>query len=213
MRINVAFTHVPLLALGPGRRVGVWFQGCSLRCPGCMSEELWEHRETGWEDVARVSAALLAAYGRESCCGVTVSGGEPLEQADALRELLCYLASGGVEDILVYTGYTAAFVVRNFPWLVNTAGAMVSGPYRNARPTQCIWKGSANQRLTVFNPSLHERYQNWRMGEKRVAQVLPLVAGVRVLGILAPGHLAALGGRVIGNGDAQIGQEQRYGHG
>ncbi|MCT5046402.1 radical SAM protein, partial [Pseudomonas aeruginosa] len=27
--------------MGTGRRLGIWFQGCSIRCPGCISADTW----------------------------------------------------------------------------------------------------------------------------------------------------------------------------
>ena len=38
-KIRVRFIHFPVETLGPGRRVGVWLQGCSIRCVGCISPE------------------------------------------------------------------------------------------------------------------------------------------------------------------------------
>src|SRR3546814_9784731 len=43
MRIAVSRLHFPVTALGPGRRIGLWLQGCSIRCPGCISVDTWAH--------------------------------------------------------------------------------------------------------------------------------------------------------------------------
>ena len=40
-QIGLNRVHFPVTALGPGRRVGIWLQGCSIRCPGCMSLDTW----------------------------------------------------------------------------------------------------------------------------------------------------------------------------
>ncbi|MBW6186918.1 4Fe-4S cluster-binding domain-containing protein, partial [Pseudomonas aeruginosa] len=29
------------LAVGNILRLGIWFQGCSIRCPGCISADTW----------------------------------------------------------------------------------------------------------------------------------------------------------------------------
>ncbi|WP_461325238.1 4Fe-4S cluster-binding domain-containing protein [Bradyrhizobium diazoefficiens] len=41
IRISVSRIHFPVTTLGPGRRLGIWFQGCSIRCPGCISMDTW----------------------------------------------------------------------------------------------------------------------------------------------------------------------------
>ena len=40
-RIALSRIHFPVTTLGPGRRIGIWFQGCSIRCPGCISMDTW----------------------------------------------------------------------------------------------------------------------------------------------------------------------------
>src|SRR6185503_5851184 len=66
--------HYPLTELGPGRRAGVWFQGCTIRCPGCMSVDTWPRRPERAVPVAEV-LGWLAGLGPVD--GVTISGGEP----------------------------------------------------------------------------------------------------------------------------------------
>ncbi|HSV19446.1 MAG TPA: 4Fe-4S cluster-binding domain-containing protein, partial [Casimicrobiaceae bacterium] len=49
MKRNVAATatielnkaHWPVTVLGPGKRIGLWLQGCSIHCPGCVSQDTW----------------------------------------------------------------------------------------------------------------------------------------------------------------------------
>ena len=31
--------HFPVTTLGPGNRIGIWVQGCTIRCPGCVSAD------------------------------------------------------------------------------------------------------------------------------------------------------------------------------
>ena len=73
---------------GPGRRAVIWVQGCSLGCPGCWNPQ---SHPVDRGRVVRISMLLawledLSAANRIS--GLTVSGGEPLEQAAALEALL-----------------------------------------------------------------------------------------------------------------------------
>lgn len=90
---------------GPGLRVVLWVQGCPLGCPGCFNPASHAQRPPGskWP-VARVAAELSAAL--RSADGLTISGGEPFEQAPALAMLLAALRRDrGDFSVICFTGY------------------------------------------------------------------------------------------------------------
>ncbi|MEW2569310.1 4Fe-4S cluster-binding domain-containing protein [Streptomyces sp. NPDC047070] len=85
--VRVADGYFPVETLGPGRRLGVWFQGCELACPGCMSRHTWDAAGGRTATVGE----LLELWGTAldlGAAGLTVSGGEPLAQPAALAALL-----------------------------------------------------------------------------------------------------------------------------
>jgi ATP-dependent Clp protease ATP-binding subunit ClpB len=84
VRINKA--HYPVATLGPGTRVGIWFQGCTLACPGCLSRDTWEADEGTSLPLASLIAWIDGLEGPID--GVTISGGEPFQQPVALAGLL-----------------------------------------------------------------------------------------------------------------------------
>ena len=74
----------PSLCDGTGYRTVLFLQGCDLHCKGCHNKETW--------DIAkgiRIAVAELADTLRKSCFNkeLTISGGEPLMQADAVYEV------------------------------------------------------------------------------------------------------------------------------
>ncbi len=78
---------------GPGVRYIVFMQGCPLRCHCCHNPDTWEFSAGNSEDVADVFARIKRCksyFGAKG--GVTVSGGEPLMQADFVSALfdLCH---------------------------------------------------------------------------------------------------------------------------
>lgn len=78
---------------GPGIRFVVFMQGCNLRCGCCHNPDTWNIGEgTPYtaEDVVKKVVRYKEYFGSEG--GITVSGGEPLLQADFVRELfeLCH---------------------------------------------------------------------------------------------------------------------------
>ncbi|TVR67869.1 MAG: radical SAM protein [Candidatus Competibacteraceae bacterium] len=134
-------------ALGPGRRAVVWVQGCSLRCPGCMVPETWSTQGGQSFDPVDLAHQVL---GRESISGVTVSGGEPTEQAEAVAALLAAVKQAG-KNTWVYSGYTLEELLdRADPAvdaLLSFTDVLVDGRYEAAQGGRYRWRGSANQRI------------------------------------------------------------------
>lgn len=73
---------------GPGLRYVIFLQGCPLRCKYCHNPETWSI-ESGTlrtaDDLCRTVTRYRTYFGDTG--GVTVSGGEPLLQADFIAEL------------------------------------------------------------------------------------------------------------------------------
>lgn len=155
MKLALSRAHFPVTTLGPGRRLGIWFQGCSIRCPHCISADTWGPGR-GTTTVQAVLTAVepwLAEAG-----GVTVSGGEPFDQPEALRALLDGVRARPGVDILVYSGHP---VERLTPHLVAMSGlidALITDPYDVAAPQTKALRGSDNQRLHLLTPLGKERF-------------------------------------------------------
>jgi len=153
--------YYPVTALGPGRRLGVWVQGCSLACPGCMSRHTWDPVAGAEVGVDVVEDAWRDAL-LDGADGVTISGGEPLEQP-AAGELLRRLAHvrdhlRPSSDILLYTGFSRREAVRRAEGTLASADAVITGRYVASRPTRLIWRGSSNQRLIPLTDRGAARY-------------------------------------------------------
>src|SRR5438045_2768327 len=86
-------------ANGPGRRAVLWFQGCSLNCPGCFNPQT--HAFSGGEGVTvEEMVARLVGLG-DSIEGVTLSGGEPFQHRLAVLSLLSQLRAETKLGVLV----------------------------------------------------------------------------------------------------------------
>lgn len=142
--VSVSRLHFPVTTLGPGRRVGLWLQGCSIRCPGCISVDTWDPG-VGTVPVADVFDRLSAFAGEAD--GLTVSGGEPFDQPDALAAVLAHWRAVAGTPTLVFTGREFGDVrawLSDHPDLVD---ALVSGPFRSDVPQTLALRGSDNQRI------------------------------------------------------------------
>ena len=130
--VGINRLHWPVTVLGPGRRVGIWFQGCSIGCPGCVSRDTWAAPDPGDQvsvgDLVDRIDALTDDGVSGLIDGVTVTGGEPFEQPEALEELLPALREwldsrdAVSADLLVYTGFEEAEARRRGPGGVRTGG-------------------------------------------------------------------------------------------
>lgn len=98
IRINSIMNN-PSLCDGYGYRTVLFLQGCNLRCPGCQNPSTWDINKGKVVDVKDLAHLL-----REKCLNkkLTISGGEPLLQIEALKELLEELNDF---DLCLYTGH------------------------------------------------------------------------------------------------------------
>lgn len=140
--IRISRLHFPVRALGPGNRIGIWVQGCSIRCPGCISLDTWA-TSRGQTTVGAVISAITPWL--PVADGFTISGGEPFDQPEALKFLLQALREGHSGDILVYSGHPAeALPLSDFAGLYD---ALISDPLLINAPQTKALRGSDNQRL------------------------------------------------------------------
>src|SRR5574338_1710876 len=101
MDVAISRIHFPVTALGPGRRIGLWFQGCSIRCPGCISVDTWE-AGLGLVPLAEVIGRIAALAPQAD--GLSVSGGEPFDQPGALTQILTAWRQCSSGSVLIFTG-------------------------------------------------------------------------------------------------------------
>lgn len=92
---------------GPGIRFVIFMQGCPLRCLYCHNPDTWDSK--GLAKYQMTPEELLAEVLRYKNFiakgGVTVTGGEPLLQAEFLREFFCLCREAGIHTALDTSGY------------------------------------------------------------------------------------------------------------
>lgn len=142
--IHVSRLHFPVTTLGPGRRIGVWFQGCSIRCKGCISVDTWQH---GIGKTSIVEVIQRVRSWKEFADGITITGGEPFDQPSALVELLQQLGRERIGDVLVYTGYAKSRVQGTLDVVDGLIDALISEPFEHRSPDTLPLRGSDNQVL------------------------------------------------------------------
>lgn len=147
MKLSLSRIHFPVTTLGPGRRLGIWFQGCSIRCPGCISADTWTKKEPSVEIVDFIEQ--IQPWLNE-CDGFTISGGEPFEQEEALNELLLAIRSRSAKSILVYSGQALEQLLERRSVKEGLIDCLVSDPFQIDSLQTLPMRGSDNQRMSFL---------------------------------------------------------------
>ena len=137
---------------GPGLRLAVFVQGCSHRCPGCHNPETHDPLGGAVRDTEEVIRLMDA---NPLLDGLTLSGGEPFEQAAACLVLARAARERGL-NVWAYSGYTLEALQRkgdaDIDGLLGLCDVLVDGPFVLAqRSLELDFRGSANQRLIDLN--------------------------------------------------------------
>lgn len=184
----------PIAALGPGRRAGIWMQGCGIGCAGCMAAHTWSR--TGGEELTVDSVvAWVASLPTSGLDGITISGGEPSEQPEALAALLSRLRrvlAASEVDILVFTGREPTWAQDHLDTLFHGADAVMSGPYVADQAGSLPLRGSDNQSLHVLTTLGRRRYQEQPLPGRDRLEFAAEDDQLHVIGIPLPGALADL---------------------
>jgi anaerobic ribonucleoside-triphosphate reductase activating protein len=190
--------HWPVTVLGPGRRIGLWVQGCSIHCPGCVSQDTWPR-----DPAKAISVADLVAWCKRTAGdaveGVTISGGEPFDQPVALAALLRALDAWRRRahldfDILCYSGYPLRTLERDHAAILALLDAVIPEPYVDRLPLTHVWRGSSNQTLVPLSARGRARYATFvdQPADDAGKKMQVSVEGGRVwmIGIPARGDMA-----------------------
>lgn len=183
----------PLLARdsGPGLRWLLFLQGCARPCTDqCLNPHYLDPAGGRLADPAelRLVAGQVAAgtWGRAE--GVTLLGGEPTDQAAALRPFLETVRALGL-SVMLYSGHPLAWFHRPENTvaraLLELTDILVDSPFlpRLAAP-DLRWRGSTNQRILRLTdrytePELIEQQANAGLTVTIRGQGLPVISGLQ----------------------------------
>ena len=185
---------------GPGLRAVIYFQGCALGCRNCWNPQT--HSFVGTErSIAEAVDWIMLEHELRPLDGLTFSGGEPMQQADALlafmeslRDRLPMLSFG------MYSGYSEGELSSGLYWcrselmlrekqdvwrrIMTQLDFAVLGRYSAVRASTLALRSSSNQTLALF--SGHYREEDFSPQEVEVhvdAQGTVQVTGFPTAGI------------------------------
>jgi anaerobic ribonucleoside-triphosphate reductase activating protein len=168
--MNIVVDHIQFKSLvdGPGERTVLFVKGCPIHCAGCQNKALWSPEGGQVADVETVASLLVMTAGEHG--QVTITGGEPFAQPQALAALTRKLKDYGIKNIILYTGYTWEQITNpvtpahlwNMATLQNV-DVLVDGPFVASKDDDLVqWRGSRNQR------AIHVPYSLEAMAEGRL---------------------------------------------
>lgn len=133
---------------GPGKRFCLWVQGCSVRCEGCGVPWTWAKENGEKISVERLFSKIKKSQEENEIEGVTILGGEPFDQPEALGELAELIQGLGL-SIMTFSGYLIEDL-RKRPEcekLIAAADLLIDGPFVKGKlDLSRPWVGSSNQR-------------------------------------------------------------------
>jgi anaerobic ribonucleoside-triphosphate reductase activating protein len=153
----------PITTLGPGERLVIWTIGCSKHCYKCANQELWHENPEKNIDIFRFVGIIKQVTDNRRIDGVTMTGGDPLEQIGELNKLLPLLGEI-TDDVLVYTGYTieeAKIILPKSEWetMRQHTSVLIDGVYiDDLNDNECALRGSSNQNIIYFDETKKELY-------------------------------------------------------
>lgn len=127
-------------------------QGCTLGCAGCFNPAT--HPSDGGRgeiDVDALVAEIAAAHAARPLDGVSLSGGEPLQQAEAAVALLDGVRALGLST-LAFSGYTLDEIrtLPHGPAVLARLDVLIDGRYVSTERLASGLRGSANQQIHLL---------------------------------------------------------------
>ncbi|MBQ7761363.1 MAG: radical SAM protein [Clostridia bacterium] len=158
----------PITTLGPGKRLGIWVQGCNRFCKGCSNPELQIFDESKNVSPDKILEATLNL----EFDGVTISGGEPFLQIQDLKALVELYNDAGYEDILIYTGFTLKELTErndeDINYILSHIAVLIDGAFDINLVDNVPLRGSSNQNVWILNSRYKNKYEVLMTKDKTV---------------------------------------------
>jgi anaerobic ribonucleoside-triphosphate reductase activating protein len=144
---------------GPGLRFVLWTQGCSKGCKNCFNPETWSFEEYK----LLTPLEIFELIKNSNVSGVTITGGDPLEQPEELLELLRLLKSLNLSNgIILFTGYTIDEINKDFLLRksLDYIDVLIDGRFEKDKRISSSLRGSENQNIIYFSSKIKEEELN-----------------------------------------------------
>lgn len=141
---------------GPGVRFVLWTQGCSKGCKECYNPETWkfEEKDISVDEIFE----LIDSYDVD---GITLTGGDPLEQEDILKLLKLLWGLNLPKGIILFTGYTFDEINNSsLRECFNYIDVLIDGRFEKEQKISSSLRGSENQNILYFSSKVSSEELN-----------------------------------------------------
>lgn len=169
--------------LGPYDRFVIWVHGCCFNCEGCLAE----NTKNGACDTVPVDA-LARQIANSKCEGITISGGEPFLQAEALMRLIRGIKKRRDIGVIVYSGFTLDELksdAEKAP-LLSEIDILIDGRYIRELDDNRAYVGSSNQIIHYLSSRYRLAGKTYYAVGKRRAEIK--LTGTQAILIGVPSH-------------------------
>lgn len=142
MEIRLYMMPVVTEVLGPYKRCAFWVQGCLKKCKGCIAPAAQSLNEGECVLVSELAEIILNLGDIE---GITISGGEPFLQQEALCELIDVIKAEKNLGIILYTGMMYSEICDSS--LARKCDLIIDGEYIENLDDGKSLRGSSNQNI------------------------------------------------------------------
>lgn len=134
---------------GPGIRYGLWLQGCNLNCPNCFNPETHSFNKGIEISIYSIFKKILKIINIE---GVSISGGEPLLQANILYKLLRMIKEKTSLSILLFSGFNMEEIKQNYyrRKSIEYVDVLIAGRYMDNKKCKKSLISSSNQKIYLL---------------------------------------------------------------
>ena len=131
-----------------GIRTSIYLSGCTHKCKGCFNSELWDFKHGKVFDNA-AKEYLFSLLSDEHCVGLSVLGGEPLQQGAELTDLLKEVKEKfPTKNICLWTGYYLNELNDEQRETISYCDYVVDGRFEEDKADKkLLFRGSSNQTI------------------------------------------------------------------
>ena len=150
MKIRIHEIFEESRANGPGLRFVVFMQGCHFKCEGCINPQT--HDPNGGYNLTVAELINKIKSRKDKLEGVTITGGEPFLQPNALYELTSEIKELGL-SIIISTGYELEELereIKNFNQIITNCDVLICGPFHHEEYLGTGLLGSTNKRVILI---------------------------------------------------------------
>lgn len=133
---------------GPGKRLVIWTQGCTKACKNCFNPNTWKFEGLNISPIDIIKNI-------QDVDGVTISGGDPLEQEDILDLLIPLYELNLSKGIILFSGFTIDEINNSsLRECLNYIDVLIDGRYIDRLRISNNFKGSENQNIIYFSDKI-----------------------------------------------------------